>query len=344
MEGDIRFTNRTLIITGLGILLLVTLIFAVAVGPASIEAGTVFKIILSKIPIISLTFQMAGQKSAEVIIFHLRLPRVIQGALIGASLAVSGVVIQGLFKNPLADPFVIGISSGGALGASIAIIIGLRGVYALPVLAFLGATSAAFLVYKIAKTGSGVVVETLLLSGIAVAYFFSSITSFILYTAGEELHQILFWIMGGLWASSWTKIEILAPTLLISFIVLQILARDLNALLLGEESAHHLGINVEAIKKLILLLASLLAGVAVSFAGTIGFVGLIIPHITRLLVGPDHRTLLPSSALVGAIFLVWSDTLARVLIAPSEIPVGVITAFFGAPFFMYLLKNRRRAL
>ncbi|MFQ5888174.1 MAG: FecCD family ABC transporter permease, partial [Candidatus Hydrothermarchaeales archaeon] len=252
--------------------------------------------------------------------------------------------IQTLFKNPMADPFVVGISSGAALGASIAIIFGLGGLFSLPLLAFFGAATAAFIVYNIAKTGSVVVVETLLLSGIAVAYFFSAITSFLLYSAGEALHQIIFWLMGGLWASSWTKIAILLPVFLLSFGVLLLFSRDLNALLLGEEPAKHLGIDVEMIKRIILLAASLLAGVAVAFAGTIGFVGLIIPHITRLLVGPDHRILLPSSALVGAIFLVWSDTVARVLIAPAEIPVGVITAFFGAPFFIYLLRSKRRIL
>jgi iron complex transport system permease protein len=244
----------------------------------------------------------------------------------------------------MADPFVIGISSGAALGASVAILFGIGGFYALPLLAFAGAIIAAFIVYTLARTETGIVTETLLLSGIAVAYFLSSLTAFLLYTAGEELHKIIFWLMGGLWASTWNKTLILLPIFMISFGILQLLSRDLNAMLLGEEPALHLGVEVENIKKIILIAASLLAGVAVAFAGTIGFVGLIIPHITRLVVGPDHRVLLPSSALVGALFLVWSDTLARTIISPAEIPVGIITAFFGAPFFLYLLLRRRRPL
>lgn len=344
MEGSKRFYSWSIILAGLVIIFAITLLTAVTIGPASIEVLTVFKIILAKLPFVGSFFGPPADRTAEVIILILRLPRAIQGALVGSALAVAGVVIQTLFKNPMADPFVVGISSGAALGASIAIIFGLGGLFSLPFLAFFGAAAAAFIVYNIAKTGSVVVVETLLLSGIAVAYFFSAITSFLLYSAGEALHQIIFWLMGGLWASSWTKIAILLPVFLLSFGVLLLFSRDLNALLLGEEPAKHLGIDVEMIKRIILLAASLLAGVAVAFAGTIGFVGLIIPHITRLLVGPDHRILLPSSALVGAIFLVWSDTVARVLIAPAEIPVGVITAFFGAPFFIYLLRSKRRIL
>lgn len=328
----------------LGIFLVFSLLASVSLGTAPISLDAIFQIILSRIPLIGPFFASASDSSAEVIILLLRLPRAIQGALVGASLATSGVVIQSLFKNPMADPFVVGISSGAALGASVAIILGFSWLGLLPLLAFFGATASAFAVYNIAKTGQGVVVETLLLSGIAVAYFLSSITSFLLYSAGEALHHIIFWLMGGLWASSWASIAILTPTFFITFGVLLLFSRDMNALLLGEEPAHHLGIEVEMIKRMILLTASLLAGVAVAFAGTIGFVGLIIPHISRILFGPDHRILLPSSALIGAIFLIWSDTLARTVIAPAEVPVGIITAFIGAPFFLFLLRSKRREL
>jgi iron complex transport system permease protein len=338
------FGKGKLVVLTLLFILFSTLLLSITLGAVSIHPLTIFKIIVAKIPFMKALYEPSWQRSIEVIVLSIRLPRVLQGALIGASLAISGVVIQSLFKNPMADPFVIGISSGAALGASIAIIFRFDGVYTLPFLAFIGATSAAFIVYNIARASSGIRVETLLLSGIAVAYFFSSITSFLLYSAGEALHRIIFWLMGGLWASSWIKISIITPLFLLSFGSLQFFSRDLNAMLLGEEPAHHLGIDVEAIKKIILISASLLAGVAVAFAGTIGFVGLIIPHITRLLVGPDHRILLPSSALVGAIFLVLSDALARVVIAPAEIPVGIITAFFGAPFFIYLLRTKRRTI
>ena len=339
-----RQKNPSLFIGFLIFFLALTIIASVGIGPADIPISTTLSLIINKILKNTSNAIAQGETSFEVIIFYLRIPRAIQGAFVGASLAVSGVVIQSLFKNPMADPFVIGISSGAALGASIAILLGVTGLWTLPALAFAGASLATFTVYRIVKTGSGMVTETLLLSGIAVAYFLSSIVSFLLYISGEALHQILFWLMGGLWGSSWTKILVIAPTFSIVFLVLFYFSRDLNALLLGEEPAKHLGIDVELIKKIILVATSLLAGVAVAFTGTIGFVGLIIPHITRILVGPDHRILLPSSALIGASFLVWSDTLARTIIAPAEIPVGVVTSFFGAPFFLYLLQSKRRSI
>ncbi len=335
--------SKNLTLSFFAAFLLLSLILAVMVGPTYIEVAVIIRILGSKIPFLSSEL-LTVEGPAEVIIILIRLPRAFQGALVGASLATAGVVIQSLFRNPMADPFVIGISSGGALGAATAILLGFGGIFTLPIMAFFGATAAAFTVYRISKSEGGVVVETLLLSGIAVAYFFSSMTSFLLYRAGEALHQIIFWLMGGLWSSSWTNVGIMFPVFILSFGGLLFLARDLNALLLGEEPAHHLGIEVEALKKIILIGASVLAGVSVAFSGTIGFVGLIIPHISRILVGPDHRVLLPASALIGGSFLVVSDTLARVILAPGEIPVGVITAFFGAPFFMHLLRGRSKKL
>lgn len=344
MTGGRSIQRRSTIFILLGILFLFTFITSIAVGPAKISASTIFRIIIGKVPLMGAYISAPVERSAEVIVLLLRLPRAVQGALVGASLAVSGVVIQTLFRNPMADPFVVGISSGAALGAAVAILFGLSGVVTLPILAFIGATAAAFTVFNLAKRSSALPVETLLLSGIAVAYFLSSITSFLLYSAGEALNQIIFWLMGGLWASSWTKVGILLPSFLLFFSILTLFSRDLNAMLLGEESAHHLGIDVEAMKKLVLLSVSILTGIAVAFSGTIGFVGLIIPHVSRLLFGPDHRILLPTSAFIGAIFLVWSDTLARTIISPAEIPVGVITSFFGAPFFIYLLRTRRHGI
>jgi len=343
MEPGRRVQSWRLTLVILGLMLCAAFLLAISTGPTHIQIQEIMRMLLAKLPFIKGSLKTQAGKE-EVIIMMLRLPRAVQGALIGAALATAGVVIQSLFKNPMADPFVIGISSGAALGASAAIILGIATTFSLPVLAFLGASLSAFAVYRIARAGSSIPVEGLLLSGIAVAYFLSSITSFLLYSAGEGLHQIIFWLMGGLWASSWRDIAVLLPVLLISLAVLLLFSRDLNALLLGEEPAQHLGIEVEMMKRMILVTASLLAGAAVAFSGTIGFVGLITPHITRLLVGPDHRILLPASALIGAIFLVLSDTIARLVIAPAELPVGVVTAFFGAPFFIYLLKTRRREL
>lgn len=334
-----------LIIAGLFILLGLTIISTTAIGPVSIPSSVVFKILIKKLPFLRSTVEPSWSGIEETIIFQIRLPRIILGALVGAALAVSGATMQGLFKNPMADPFIIGISSGAALGASAAIFFGISlGIYGIPILAFLGGVGAAFLVYNIARTDGKVPVETLLLSGIAVAAFLSALTSLLIYLAGEDLHQIVFWLMGGLWARNWDHVIVSFFPICLGVVGIYVFSRDLNAMLLGEEPAKHLGIEVESVKKIILFLASMIAGIAVSVSGIIGFVGLIIPHIVRILVGPDHRILLPSSALVGGIFLIWADTLARTMIAPTELPVGIITALFGAPFFVYLLISRKRTI
>lgn len=282
----------------------------------------------------------------ETIVYQIRLPRILLGASVGAALAIAGATMQGLFKNPMADPFIIGISSGAALGASLAIVLGADafGIYAIPLMAFLGATTAAFVVYNIARVGGKVPVETLLLAGIAVGAFLSAATSFMMYISGERLHQIILWMMGGLWVSNWAQVQMALPLICAGMLALYLFAKDLNVMLLGEEPAQHLGIGVESLKKIVLVCASLVTAVAVSVSGLIGFVGLIIPHMVRILTGPDHRILLPASALVGSIFLVWADTLARTIITPTELPVGIITALFGAPFFVYLLRTRKRSM
>jgi len=245
----------------------------------------------------------------------------------------------------MADPFIIGISAGAAFGASAAIFFGIRlGIYGIPILAFLGGVGAAFLVYKIARKDGTVPVETLLLSGIAVAAFLSALTSLLMYLAGEDLYQIVFWLMGGLWARNWDHVMIATLPIILGIMGIYVFSRDLNAMVLGEETAMHLGIEVESVKKILLFLASMITGIAVSVSGIIGFVGLIIPHIVRILVGPDHRILLPSSALIGGIFLIWADSLARTMISPTELPVGIITALFGAPFFIYLLISRKNTI
>ena len=210
------------------------------------------------------------------------------------------------------------------------------------ILAFVFGMGTIFLVYRISWRGGKIPIETLLLAGIAVGLFFSAITSLLMYTAAESVHRIVFWIMGGFWGSSWSRLLMVIPFIGFGISAIHFFARDLNILQLGEESAAHLGVEVERTKRIILVFASLIAASAVSVSGVIGFVGLIIPHIARLLVGPDHRMLLPTSCLIGAIFLLWCDTLARVIIAPVELPVGIITACFGAPFFIYLLTRGKR--
>ncbi len=331
-------------VLALAFILFFAIVIATAVGPVNIPSTTVAKILLSKLPLMDSLFSHSWSNVEESIILQIRLPRVLLGVLVGSALAVAGAAMQGLFKNPMADPYVIGISSGAAFGATIAVVLGVSGIFSVPLLAFIGAIFSAFLVYSIARTDGQMQIETLLLSGIAVAIFFSALTSFFMYVAGENLHQIVFWIMGGLWARSWDHVRVSFAPIIIGIMGIYVFARDLNVMQLGEESASHLGIETEQVKKILLALSSLIAGVAVSMSGIIGFVGLIIPHTVRLIVGPDYRILIPASALLGAIFLIFADSIARIVISPAELPVGIITAFFGAPFFIYLLRRGRRRL
>ena len=281
----------------------------------------------------------------RAIIMDIRLPRILLGVLVGCSLAVSGTVMQGVFKNPMADSYIIGLSAGAAVGASASTFLPLQediGMYTLPLTAFIGAALTVFLVYQIAKSRGIAKVESLLLSGIAVGSFLAAVTSFLLYLSGQQFRFLFFWLLGGLWMASWKVVWIALPIVSVGTVMLQLFARDLNAMLMGEEQATQLGIDVETVKKILLALVSLVAGTAVAFSGIIGFVGLIIPHIMRIRVGPNHLVLLPASALAGGLFLSSADTVARTVIAPTEIPVGILTALCGAPFFVYLLRKSRR--
>ena len=286
------------------------------------------------------------------IIVDLRLTRICLAALVGCGLAVAGTLMQGLFRNPMADPFVIGISAGGALGASMLFLFGLTSLSVgllgmvltwktlLPVFAFLGALGTVFLVYSIARVGGKVHGDTLLLSGVAVSAFCTAVVMFVLMRVGNQSRGLLFWMMGGLNSATWEEVYIAAVVIIVTSVLSLLLAKDMNVLLMGDETAMHLGMRVERTKVLVLLAASLLAGTAVAFTGIIGFVGLIIPHMMRLIVGPDHRVLLPASALFGATFLIWADTVARTVMSPTELPVGIVTALCGAPFFLFLLRSR----
>ncbi|MCF8010222.1 MAG: iron chelate uptake ABC transporter family permease subunit [Clostridiales bacterium] len=326
--------------------LVFTVIFCTAIGPVSIGFFTVVKIIINSLPGAK-NFMPAENWpiTYETIVFNLRLARVILALLVGAALATSGVVLQGLLQNPMGDPYILGISSGAALGATTAILFGLGnymlGIFTIPAMAFLGGAGTTFVVYNIAKVGNRVSMSTLLLAGIAVGSFLSAVASLTMVISGENLHQVIFWLMGGLSNRGWKHVMILLPYIIIGIIPMILYSRDLNVMLLGEESAQHMGVEVEKLKKIMLGVAALVTASAVSVSGIIGFVGLIIPHIVRLLVGPDHRVLLPASALLGAIFLAVADTLARVVAAPLEIPVGIITALCGGPFFLYLLRKKK---
>jgi iron complex transport system permease protein len=247
----------------------------------------------------------------------------------------------------MADPYVLGVSAGAAVGASLAIVLGigftLFGVDTVPILAFAGSLMAVFVVYNISRVGSRVPVTTLLLSGIAVSIFLSAIVAVLQVISGERLHVMVFWLMGGFSCVEWKDIWAILPLICLGTAVIYFYARDLNIFALGEDTAQHLGVDVEKVKKLLLIFGSLVTAAAVSVSGLIGFIGLMIPHITRILVGPDHRILLPTSIIVGASFLVICDAVARVIVSPVELPVGVITALSGGPFFIYLLRKKKES-
>lgn len=323
----------------LTVLLIVIIISNTTIGYTSISPILTGKIILAKYFPIDLAIEKTWTASQETIITDIRLPRVLLAALVGAALSTAGCAMQGLLKNPMADPYIIGMSAGAALGAALAFLLFLP----VQVVSFTLAVLAIFVVYNISKVGGRVPVETLLLAGIAVGFFLSAITSFVIFIV-QSPHQIIYWLMGGLWTANWDKVKITVIMVILGIIMLYRHSWNLNVMLLGEEQAQYLGVNIEQVKRHVLIFSSLITAAAVSVSGIIGFVGLIIPHIMRIIVGPDHRILLPTSTLMGAIFLVLSDTLSRTIMEPVELPVGIVTAMCGAPFFIYLLRKRGKSL
>lgn len=312
-------------------------------GVARIGPTRIARIILSRLPFIEI--DKSWSASDELILMEWRLPRIAIGCIVGAGLALAGVVFQALLRNPLAEPYILGVSSGGSLGAVIAIILGIsavKGISVLPFFAFLGALSTMFLVYSIARFGGRVPTHTLLLAGVIVNAFFSAIIMFLVsIVRADETHKFLLWSMGNL-SPVETKLTLISMiSIILGGCALYYHARAFNLFSLGEESAAQLGVEVEMVKKVAFVLASLITGAAVAACGIIGFVGLIVPHMMRMMIGADHRILIPASAIAGAIFLVAADTVARIIIAPTEIPVGVVTAICGGPFFIYLLRKKR---
>lgn len=335
-----RGRERALVLALLAVLAAAAVV-AVCVGAADISPAELLRAL-------GPVHTPAAAQSAvnRAIIWELRLPRVALAALVGAALAVAGATFQALFRNPMADPYVIGVSSGAALGATLALLLALNfrflDVGAVPLLAFAGALGTVVVVYQLGQVGNAVSLLTLLLAGIAVGSFLSALVSLLVYFAGQRLHQVVFWLMGGFEGADWSKVRLALPYFALGTAVILVHARELNALLLGEDTALHLGVEVERAKKLLLAGAALLTATAVAVSGLIGFVGLVVPHALRLLGGPDHRYLIPASALAGAALLVAADTLARTIIAPTELPVGLITALSGGPFFLYILRNRKK--
>ncbi len=328
----------------LALLLAASILVAVGVGAVWISPWDALRLIAWKL---GMTGAPRGIPSwAPVILFQLRMPRVLLAALVGAALAVAGAVFQALFRNPMADPAIIGVSSGAALGAIVVILLGWGAALdalGVPAAAFAGALLTALLVFRLARVGPGVQVATLLLAGIAVAAVVSAAISLVMTFSGQEVDRIYFWLLGSFAAATWPQVLLVSPLLVAGSAVAFALAGDMNLATLGEERAAQLGQDVERFKRVMLATGSLLAAAAVSFSGLIGFVGLMTPHILRLLVGPDHRRLVPASMLGGATFMVLADLAARTVVVPQEIPVGAVTALLGGPFFLYLLRRQRRA-
>ncbi len=334
----------------LAVVLLLTILIAVSFGSVPIPITTIVQLLLNGTGLFH--FAHRWDASLEVIIWQVRMPVVIGAALVGAALAVAGTLFQGMLRNPLADPYLIGTSSGAALGATIAFVLPFDTVYGTffpltPLLAFVGALLTVLLVYAIARSDGRAPVVTLLLAGVVVnAVLVAFQTMILTLWPSNDFGRILGlfdWLSGGVAIVGWQSLFIIGFIVVTGIICSLFLATMLDVFALGEEGAAHLGLHVEWSKFVIVMLASLLTAAAVSISGLIGFVGLVTPHLMRLLLGPRHRVLLPASALAGAIFLVLADLLARVLLAPMVLPVGVFTALVGAPFFLFLLRGSKRA-
>ncbi len=293
----------------------------------------------------------ALSRMERVVLFDIRLPRLAMGALVGAALAVSGAVMQGLFRNPLADPGIVGVGAGAGLGAILAIVLGgllplslarLVGPHLVPIAAFLGGWVGTLLLYKVATRHGRTSVATMLLAGIALAALAGALSGVLVYIADDsQLRDLTFWGLGSLAGASWAKVLAAGPLVLLALAASLTLGHGLNGLALGEATAAHIGIDVQRMKSVAILTVAGATGAAVAVAGGIGFIGIVVPHLLRLASGPDHRTLLPNAALLGATMLILADVIARVVIAPAELPIGIVTAVLGAPVFLWILLKRR---
>jgi iron complex transport system permease protein len=344
--GD-RSARARLAIVLLAVLLLAVALFSLTAGASDASA------------VDALRDWFSGPDAADrvlsardrIIIYDIRLPRVVLGALIGAALAVSGAVMQGLFRNPLADPGIVGVSAGAGLGAVSVIVLGgtalapfttLLGPLALPLAAFLGGLVTTLILYQVATRQGRTSVATMLLAGIALSALAMALTGVLIYMADDrQLRDLTFWQLGSLAGATWTKIGTAGPVLLVALVAMPFFARGLNALSLGEATANHLGIQVQKLKYIAIAGVSAAVGASVAVSGGIGFVGIVVPHLLRLTIGPDNRYLLPASALLGASLLILADTVSRTIVAPAELPIGIITATVGGPFFLWILLRKR---
>ncbi|MGC4024671.1 MAG: iron ABC transporter permease [Mesorhizobium sp.] len=344
-EGD-RTRRARLAIILLALFLAATMLLSLASGASGASALVVLRDLLGGAD----TFTLRDR----IIIYDIRLPRLLLGVLVGAALAVSGAVMQGLFRNPLADPGLVGVSSGASLGAVSMIVLGptllgsfneALGSLALPIMAFVGGLVTTFILYQVATRQGRTSVATMLLAGIALAALAMAVTGILIFMADDrQLRDLTFWSLGSLAGATWSKIYAVAPIIIAALAVSPFLARGLNALALGEPTAHHMGVPVQRLKYAAILSVSAAVGASVAVSGGIGFVGIVVAHMLRLVIGPDNRYLLPASALLGASLLLLADAVSRTIVAPAELPIGIVTALAGAPFFLWILLRKRGVL
>ena len=327
-------------VLGLIIVLCLSITLAITIGPVKIPGLTVWKIAWYKISGVKFG---EWSKSMEQIVWLIRFPRVLLAIFVGGGLSLIGVVMQAMVRNPLASPYILGVSSGASVGVTLAILFGAlswAGSYGISLAAFLGSLGSFTLVFLLARSHGQLTSVRLILAGIAVSSMFSAITSFLTYFApSHSLRQVMFWMLGSLAGAKWNNLALPAGVLFIGMLYLLLQARALNVLIIGEETAMTLGIDTNRFRKQLFFIVSLLGGVLVAVSGVIGFVGLMMPHIVRLLVGTEHRRVLPTALLAGGIYLIWVDVIARTILHPVELPIGIITSMIGAPFFIYLMRR-----
>ncbi len=349
MAWKTRRRKMWLVFCGLLALLLGLIVIFSGLGSAVIPFGDAIKVLIHQIPIVGEGVNLESVSQVhQKIILNIRLPRILLAAFVGLLLSGSGVIYQSIFKNPMADPYILGVSSGAALGATIGIILNVNfhfgGLNSVSLLAFVGALGTTFFVYSVSRVGNKAPVVTLLLSGIAVSFFLQSLISMMMTLNRDQVERIVFWTFGSVATANWKQVLFLMPVVILSVVIYVLYGRALNILSMGEEDAKSLGVDVERTKRVLLIVTALSTASAVAVSGIIGFVGLVIPHVIRLLVGPDIRVLLPTSLVGGAVFLVICDAISRLVMMPIEIPIGVITALVGAPYFLSLIVSSKNKL
>jgi len=347
-EGDRSHLGR-IVVAGLAVALVAAMVLSMTTGASGASVWGVVGQLFGFAP------ESAAQAARDhAVIVNIRLPRMILGVLIGAGLAVSGLLMQGLFRNPLADPGLVGVSAGSSLGAVTIIVLGgtalapfteALGIFALPLAAFGGGLATTFVLYRVATKGGQTAIATMLLAGIAIAALAGALSGVLVYIASDnQLRDLTFWGMGSLAGATWIKILAAGPIIAAALFVAAFLSKGLNALTLGEATAAHLGVPVQKFKIAAIVAVAGATGASVAVSGGIGFVGIVVPHLLRLVIGPDHRYLLPATALLGSTFLLFADAISRTIVAPAELPIGIVTAAFGGPFFLWILLRRRNAL